>query len=189
MVGGPGAEATQGDQSEKGGAGASVVFAQRAQVAAQGERGLPDATAVRMWSWLQENGARLAAAQAQGWSPPQERPGMPTTALGVEVAEPTAIVSDASRRHAGENLQGLLDQREGDLARPLGRSDALASTEGAEEAGRIRCHGRAQGRRTCSDWAAVFPPACQGVLEGSSQGGDHDEPARKAPRSAAARLA
>jgi hypothetical protein len=46
-----------------------------------------------------------------------ERTAMPTTALVVQVAEHTAMLCDSSCRHAGENLQGLLDQRQAGLDR------------------------------------------------------------------------
>jgi hypothetical protein len=51
---------------------------------------------------------------------------MHTTALVVKVGEHTAILYYSSRCHAGENLQGLLDQRAVGLAKPLVMSDALS---------------------------------------------------------------
>ena len=107
MLGVPVADATQWDQIEKVGDCAYVVFAQMETVAAQGERVLQDDTAGRILSLMQENFEMLSAAQAQGLSQPKERTGMPTTALVVKVAEHTAILYYSSRRHAGENLQGL----------------------------------------------------------------------------------
>lgn len=68
-------------------------------------------------------------------------------------------------------------------------SEALSSHEVAKEAAVIRCHGLAHGRRQCSDVAALLPRACQVVLDVISQGCDHDEQARQAQLSPAARLA
>ena len=68
-------------------------------------------------------------------------------------------------------------------------SDALSSNEVADEAGLIRCHCLAHGRRKFSDLEAVFPQECQVVLEVISQVCDHDEQARKGQLSAEARLA
>jgi transposase len=156
--------------------------------AAQGELLLQDDPAVRIMSWMQENLELVAAAQAQGVSTPTDRPGMPTTALGVKVGEHTAMLYDSSRRHAGENLQGLLDQRAAGLDKPLARADALSSHEVAQEAAVIRCHCLAHGRRPFSDLDAVVPHECQRVLEVIGHVFDHDEQARNAPLSPEARL-
>ena len=189
MLGVPVPDATQWDQIEKVGDCAYVVFAQMEREAAQGELIFQDDTAVRIVSLMQENLAIVAAAQAQGLATPQERTGMHTTALVVKVAEHTIILYYSSRRHAGENLQALLDKREAGLAKPLAMSDALSSNEVANEAAVIRCHCLAHGRRKFSDLAEVFPHECQVVLEVISQVFDHDEQARQAQLSAEARLA
>ena len=189
MRGVPVPDATQWDEIEKVGDCAYVVFAQMEQGAAQGELIWQDDTAVRMLSLMQENLELIAAAQAHGLSTPKERTGMHTTALVVKVGEHTAILYDSSRRHAGENLQALLDQRAAGLDKPLAMSDALSSNEVAQEAALIRCHCLAHGRRKCSDLAEVFPHACQVVLEVLRQVFDHDEQARQAQLSPEARLA
>jgi hypothetical protein len=189
MLGVPVPDATQWDEIEKVGDCAYVVFAQMEQMAAQGELIWQDDTAVRMLSLMQENLELIAAAQAHGLSTPKERTGMHTTALVVKVGEHTAILYYSSRRHAGENLQALLDQRAAGLDKPLAMSDALSSNEVAQEAALIRCHCLAHGRRKFSDLAEVFPHACQVVLEVLRQVFDHDEQARQAQLSPEARLA
>jgi transposase len=189
MLGVPVPDATQWDQIEQVGDCAYVVFEQMEQVAAQGELIFHDDTAVRIVSLLQENSALFAAAQAPGVSTPTERTGMHTTALVVKVGEHTAILYDSSRRHAGENLQGLLDKREAGLAKPLAMSDALTSNVLTNEAAVIRCHCLAHGRRKFSDLEDVFPQECQVVLQVLSQVFDHDEQARKEQLSPLARLA
>jgi transposase len=108
MLGVPVPDATQWDQIEAVGDCAYKVFAHMEREAAQGELIFHDDTAVRILALIKENRARLAAAQAQGVSTPTERTGMHTTALVVKVGEHTAILYYSSRRHAGENLQGLL---------------------------------------------------------------------------------
>jgi hypothetical protein len=138
---------------------------------------------------LKENHDLAAAAQAQGLSAPHERTGMHTTALAVQVGEHTAILYYSSRRHAGENLQGLLDKREAGLDKPLAMSDALPCNEVADESRLIRCHCLAHGRRKFSDLEEVFPHECQVVLEVLRQVFDHDEQARKEQLSPEARLA
>jgi transposase len=189
MLGVPVADATQWDQIEVVGDCAYKVFEQMEREAAQGEVIFQDDTAVRILSLISENRDLVAAAQAQGLSTPKERTGMHTTALAVQVGEHTAILYYSSRRHAGENLQGLLDKRQAGLEKPLAMSDALSSNAVANEAAVIRCHCLAHGRRQFSDLEAVFPQECQVVLEVIRQVFDHDEQARKEQLSAEARLA
>ncbi|HEY5867952.1 MAG TPA: transposase [Candidatus Tectomicrobia bacterium] len=189
MRGVPVPDATQWDQIEALGDCAYKVFAQMEHEAAQGELIFHDDTAVRILALMQENHALVAAAQAHGLSTPQDRTGMHTTALVVKVGEHTAILYYSSRRHAGENLQGLLDHRAAGLDKPLAMSDALSSNEVANEAAVIRCHCLAHGRRKFSDLEAIFPHECRVVLEVISQVFDHDEQARQAQLSPEARLA
>src|SRR5215510_981417 len=159
------------------------------QGAAPGELIFQDDTAVRILSLMQEHLELVAAAPAPGLSTPPERTGRHTTALVVKVGEHTAMLYDSSRRPAGANLQALLDPRAAGLAKPLAMSDALARKEVAKEAGVIRCHCLAHGRRQCSDLAEVLPHECPVGLDGLRQVCDHDEPARHEQRSPAARLA
>jgi hypothetical protein len=189
MLGVPVPDATQWDQIEMVGDCAYKVCAQMEKEAAQGELIFHDDTAVRILSLMQENLALVSAAQAQGRSTPKERTGMHTTALVVQVGEHTAILYYSSRRHAGENLQKLLDKRAEGLKKPLVMSDALASNEIADESLLIRCHCLAHGRRKFSDLEEVFPHECQVVLQVISQVFDHDEQARNEQRSPEARLA
>jgi hypothetical protein len=189
MLGVPVPDATQWDQIEVVGDCAYTVFEQMEREAAQGELIFQDDTAVRILSLMQENRVLLEQAEAQGWSSPKERTGMHTTALAVQVGDHTAILYYSSRRHAGENLQALLDKREAGLAKPLARSDALSSNEVAAESLLIRCHCLAHGRRQFSDLADVFPQECKVVLDVISQVFDHDEQARADGLSPEARLA
>jgi transposase len=189
MLGVPVPDSTQWDQIEGVGDCAYKVFEQMEREAAQGELIFQDDTAVRILSLMQENRVLLEQAQAQGLSSPKERIGMHTTALAVQVGEHTAILYYSSRRHAGENLQALLDEREVGLAKPLAMSDALSSNEVANEAILIRCHCLAHGRRKFSDLEEIFPHECKGVLDVISQVFDHDEQARADGLSPEARLA
>lgn len=189
MLGVPVPDATQWDQIEGVGDCAYKVFDHMEQAAAQAGVIFHDDTAVRILALLKENQALLAAAQAQGLATPTERTGMHTTALVVQVGEHTAILYYSSRRHAGDNLQRLLEQREAGLAPPLVMSDALASNAVADEAAVIRCHCLAHSRRKFSALEDLFPHECQVVLEVLSQVFDHDEQARQAQLSPEARLA
>jgi hypothetical protein len=182
-------DATQWDPIEVVGDCAYTVLASLEPEAAQGGVILHDDTAVRILAWLQENEARLAAAQAHGLATSPERTGMHTTALAVQVGEHTAMLYDSGRLHAGENLQRLLDQRAAGRAHPLVMADALASNTLVDEAAVIRGHCLAPGRRKFSDLAEVFPHACHVVLEVLRPGFDQDEQARTEQWSPAARLA
>ena len=189
MLGGPVPDATQWDEIEVVGDCAYTVFEQMEREAAQGELILQDDTAVRILALMQENRAFFDQAKAQGLSAPKERTGMHTTALAVQVGEHMAILYYSSRRHAGENLQALLDKRQAGLEKPLAMSDALSSNEVADESLLIRCHCLAHGRRKFSDLEEVFPHECQVVLDVIGQVFDHDEQARKDALSPEARLA
>jgi transposase len=189
MLGVPVPDATQWDEIEVVADCAYKVFEQLEREAAQGALIFQDDTAVRILSLIKENRDSVAAAQAQGLSKTNERTGMHTTALAVQVGEHTAILYYSSRHHAGENLQRLLDKRQAGLAKPLAMSDALASNEVADESILIRCHCLAHGRRKFSDLEDVFPHECQVVLEVIRQVFDHDEQARQDRLSPEARLA
>jgi hypothetical protein len=108
--------------------------------------------------------------------------------LGIKAGERTICLYDSGRSHAGEPLQALLNKRQDGQDKPLVMSDALSSNA-ADETHRIRCHCLAPGRRKFSDLEEVFPHECQGVLEVLKQVFDHDETAREAQLSPAARLA
>ncbi len=188
MLGVPVPDATQWDQLEVVGYCAYKVFVHLEHEAAQGELIFHDDTAVRVLALIKEHNDRLAAAQAQGMSMPTDRTGMHTTALVVKLGEHTAILYSSSRRHAGENLQRLLDKREAGLDKPLAMSDALASNTLPNDAAVTRCHCLAHGRRKCSDLVEVFPHECQVVLDVLSQVFEHEEQARQEQLSPEARL-
>ena len=184
-LGVPGPEATPGDQSAQVGEGAYGVLAPREPEAAQGARRCHDDTAGRLVSVSTAHHDRLAAAQAPGVAPPHARPGMPTTAVAVQVGAPPGMLSAARRRPAGEHLPRLRDTRAVGRDKPWGMSEALSRNAGAEASRRRRGHGLAHGRRTGSALAARGPHACQVVRPGIRQGCAHDAPAR--PESAASR--
>jgi hypothetical protein len=188
MLGVPVPDATQWDQIEKVGDCSYVVFAYLERLAAQGELIHQDDTSVRILSLIEENCKLQAQAEAMGVSRSNERTGMFTTALVVQVGERTICLYYSGRSHAGENLKALLEQRQAGLDKPLVMSDALSRNE-AEEDGLIRCHCLAHGRRQFSDLADVFPTECQVVIAALKQVFDHDDEARDQQMSPAQRLA
>ena len=188
MLGVPVPDATQWDQIEKVGDCGYVVFESLERLAAQGELIYQDDTAVRILSLIGENLKIRAQAEAMGFSRPQERTGMYTTALVVKVGEQTICLYYSGRAHAGENLKALLAQRAPDRGKPLVMSDALSRNE-VDETGLIRCHCLAHGRRQFSDLNDVFPQECQVVIDALKQVFDHDEQARDEQMSPEVRLA
>jgi len=188
MLGVPVPDATQWDQIEKVGDSSYVVFAYLERLAAQGELIYQDDTSVRILSLIGENLKMRAQAEAMGFSRPQERTGMYTTALVVKVGEQTICLYYSGRAHAGENLKALLLQRQADLGKPLVMSDALSRNE-ADEKLLIRCHCLAHGRRQFSDLEDVFPQECAVVIEALKQVFDHDDQARDEQMSPEARFA
>ena len=173
---------------EKVGDCSYVVFAYLERLAAQGELIHQDDTSVRILSRIDENCKLQAQAEAMGLSRSNERTGMFTTALVVQVGERTICLYYSGRSHAGENLKALLEQRQAHLGKPLVMSDALKRNE-AEEHMLIRCHCLAHGRRQFSDLEDVFPQECRVVIEALKQVFDHDEEARDQQMSPEARFA
>jgi transposase len=152
------------------------------RLAAQGEVIYQDDTPARLLSLIEENQQAQAAARASA------RTGMYTTALIAQVGAQRVCLYYTGRQHAGENLEALLAQREAQRGKPLVMSDALASNSAAE-AGLIRCHCLAHGRRKFSELGEVFPAESAVVVEALKLVFEHDEEARECELSAQARLA
>jgi transposase len=188
LVGVPVSDATQWDQTELVGDCSHPIFKCLEKLAAQGEVIFQDDTPQRVLALIEENQQATAQAQAQGKGKTDERTGMQTTALIVQVGERRICLYYTGRRHAGENLEALLTQREPGREKPLVMSDALSSNN-AEEAGLIRCHCLAHGRRKFSDLDEVFPAESTVVVEALKLVFDHDEAARREQLSAPERLA
>ena len=188
LVGVPVADATQWDQTEIVGDCSHPIFKCLENLAAQGEVIFQDDTPGRILALIAENQQARARAQTQGKTKPEERTGMQTTALIVQVGDRRIYLYYTGRRHAGENLEALLTKREPGRGKPLVMSDALSSNN-AEEAGLIRCHCLAHGRRQFSDLADDFPAESAVVVNALKLIYDHDDEARDQGLSAQERLA
>jgi transposase len=110
LVGVPVPDATQWDQVELVGDCTYPVFRYLEKMAAQGEVIFQDDTPQRVLTLIEENQKAAAQAQASGAAP--LRTGMQTTALIVQGGERRICLYYTGRRHAGENLEALLTQRE-----------------------------------------------------------------------------
>ncbi len=87
LVGVPVADATQWDQAELVGDCSYAIFKCLETMAAQGEVIFQDDTPHRLLTLIEENQQARARAQAQGKATTDERTGMQTTALIVQVGE------------------------------------------------------------------------------------------------------
>jgi hypothetical protein len=191
LVGVPVPDATQWDQAEIVGDCSHPIFKCLEKMAAQGEVIFQDDTPHRILTLIEENQQARAQAQAQGKAKTDERTGMQTTALIVQVGERRICLYYTGRRHAGENLEALLTQRAPDRGKPLVMSDAL-SRNNAEEDALIRCHCLAHGRRKFSELAETFPAESAVVVvvvDALKLVFDHEEYARVEELTAQERLA
>jgi hypothetical protein len=187
VVGVPVADATQWDQTEIVGDCSHPIFKCLEKVAAQGEVIFQDDTPHRILTLMEENQQARVRAQAQGKAKPEERTGMQTTALIVQVGTRRICLYYTGRRHAGENLAALLTKREPDRGKPLVMSDALPSNSAAEDA-LIRCHCLAHGRRKFSELEEVFPAESAVVMNALKDVFDHEEYTRAEQLTVQARL-
>jgi transposase len=188
VVGIPVADATQWDQAELVGDCSHPIFKCLEKLAAQGEVIFQDDTPQRILTLIEENQQARARAQVQGQAKPEERTGMQTTALMVQVGERRICLYYTGRRHAGENLAALLRKRESDRGKPLVMSDAL-SRNNAEEDTLIRCHCLAHGRRKFRELDEAFPGESAVVVNALKDVFEHDEYTRAEPMTTQERLA
>ena len=188
LVGVPVPDATQWDQGEIVGDCSYPIFQQLEKEAAQGEVIFQDDTPGRVLTLIEENQSARAKARAQGKARTNERTGMQTTALIVQVGERRICLYYTGRRQAGENLAALLTKREPGRGKPLVMSDAL-SRNNAEETLLIRCHCLAHGRRQFSDLVDDFPAESAVVVNALKLIYEHDDAARDQGLRAQERLA
>jgi transposase len=187
LVGVPVADATQWDQTEIVGDCSHPIFKCLEKLAAQGEVIFQDDTPQRVLTLIEENQRARAQARAQGKAKTDERTGIQTTVLIVQVGDRRICLYYTGRRHAGENLAQLLVQREPGRSKPVVMSDAL-SRNNAEEDALIRCHCLAHGRRKFSELGEAFPTESAVVVNALKDVFDHDEYARAEHRTAQERL-
>jgi transposase len=188
LVGVPVADATQWDQTEIVGDCSHPIFKCLEKEAAQGEVIFQDDTPQRVLALIAENQQAAAQVHAQGKAKTDERTGMQTTALIVQVGARRICLYYTGRRHAGENLEWLLAQRAPGHNKPVVMSDAL-SRNNAEEDALIRCHCLAHGRRKFSELDEAFPTESAVVVNALKLVFDHDEDARAKQLTAQERLA
>ena len=118
---------------------------------------------------------------------PRERTGMFTTGIVAVGEQFRAALFCTGRRHAGENLQAVLDRRAAELGTPKLMCDGLDRNLPARtKVELINC--LAHGRRYYVDLATRFPDACRHVLTELGRVFRHDTDARGAGMSDEQRL-
>ena len=155
LVGIPLPDATQWELVEQVADSAYRVYESLKTVGANQALVYQDDTGARILSLIQENRA----------DPPPERKGMYTTVLRFE-GEHAICVYVTGRRHAGENLDAILAQRDPELGPIQWMSDGLAANTPKQHQNRavdLSC--LVHGRRKFIEIDAFFPSECARVLE------------------------
>ena len=146
------------------------VFQAMIQAAAQGTLLHTDDTTMRVQSLRRQ--IDQAGDQAQ-------RTGIFTTGVVAKLAggQRVALYFTGSR-HAGENLDHVLQHRAAGLAPPLHMCDGL-SRNGSKQFDTILCNCATHGRRQFADVREDFPVECRQVIEELGQVYRYDEQARE----------
>jgi hypothetical protein len=153
------------------------VYQQLIWLAAQGEVIHNDDTTMKILALMQNNHA-----------PDQsERKGIFTTGIVSTVNDQQIALFYTGRKHAGENLADLLQQRHLDRSAPIQMCDAL-SRNTSEAFKTILANCLAHGRRKFVEVALNFPEPCRYVIETLAKVYKYDEMAKEQNMSADERL-
>ncbi|HET7873281.1 MAG TPA: transposase, partial [Terriglobales bacterium] len=112
---------------------------------------------MKVLSLLKEN-------QALSTEESKERTGIFTTGILAEVDGHRIALFFTGRKHAGENLETVLEQRQEGLPTPIQMCDGLASNE-LKTAQTRQANCCAHSRRKYVDVMEAFPEQCRFVLE------------------------
>ncbi len=155
---------TQWDQVEKGADKIYPAYKELERKAAQGDVLYNDDTTNKILDLIKENKTRTD----------KERTGIFTTGIVSTVDDRKIAIFHTSRRHAGENLAGLLEKREMGKESPIQMSDAL-SRNVPKKFETILANCLAHGRRKFVDVTEAFPDQCRYVIETLGQVYKNDE--------------
>lgn len=151
--------ATQWEVVQRAAATIAPAFAELVSQAAQGEVLHNDDTTARVLGLTQEARAEALPAGAAA-----SRTGVFTTGIVAKSEGRRIALFMTGPRHAGENLAGVLAQRDAARPPPIQMSDALSrNTPGAHAVVAAGCLPHA--RRKYVEVAAHFPDECRFVLE------------------------
>ena len=155
----------------------SPVYQQLIWLAAQGDVIYNDDTTMKILALMQNNNAPDQSA----------RKGIFTTGIVSTANDQQIALFYTGRKHAGENLADLLQQRHADRSAPIQMCDAL-SRNMSEAFKSILANCLAHGRRKFVEVALNFPEQCRYVIETLAKVYKHDEMAKEQNMSADERL-
>lgn len=158
---------TQWDQMEKTGDKIYPAYNELIRQAAQGDVVYNDDTTNRVLELIKEN-------QTKG---DDERTGIFTTGIVSTAGDINIAIFHTGRRHAGENLQALLEKRDPQKGPPIQMADAL-SRNVPKDLKTILANCLAHARRNYVDVTWCFPDQCRYVIETLGKVYKNDEIAR-----------
>ena len=129
----------------------------------------------------------LALMQQNNLQDQSERKGIFTTGIVSTLNDQKIALFFTGRKHAGENLADLLQQRQSDRSPPIQMCDAL-SRNTSEAFKRILANCLAHGRRKFVEVAPNFPEQCRYVIETLAEVYKNDEIAKEQNMTADQRL-
>jgi transposase len=137
-----------------------------------------DDTHMKVLSLLAENAT---------WTTDKERTGIFTTGILAQVGEHRIALFFTGRKHAGENLEKVLEQRPEGLPAPIQMSDGLLANQlKSAQTQPANCH--AHSRRKFAEVVDAFPQECRFVLETLKEVYHHDAQAKALGLTAQERL-
>ena len=158
------------------------VFECLMETAAQAWLFYHDDTRMKVLSLMKEN----AEQSAQGGKA-KERTGIFTTGILAEVDGHKIALYFTGRKHAGENLEQVLEQRQEGLPVPIQMCDGLSSNN-LKNAQTQQANCNTHSRRNYADLVEAFPQECRFVLENVKEVYKHDAKTKELGLSAQARL-
>jgi transposase len=153
------------------------VYEELNRQAAQGDVIYNDDTTMKILALMQNNDQQDQL----------ERKGIFTTSILSTVNNQKIALFYTGRKHAGENMADLLQQRQSDRSPPIQMCDAL-SRNTSEAFKSILANCLAHGRRKFVEVALNFPEQCRYVIETLAQVYKHDEMAKDQNMTADQRL-
>ena len=158
MCGVPLSESTMWERSEALADAGLGVFLRLRRLAADGEVIYADDTGIKILSCLKEDRGKKKG----------ERRATQTSVMVVECGAQKIAIYASGRRHAGENVDELLQNRSAGLNKPTQMSDALAVNWGGEEE-RVCAKCLVHARRQVFELVEMYPAECQVVLDAVSK--------------------
>jgi len=153
------------------------VYYELNRQAAQGDVVYNDDTTMKILALMQNNNAQNQS----------ERKGIFTTGIVSTLNDQKIALFYTGRKHAGENMADLLQQRQSDRSPPIQMCDAL-SRNTSEAFKSILANCLSHGRRKFVEVALNFPEQCRYVIETLAEVYKNDEIAKKQNMTADQRL-